>query len=109
MPSSGLTTWTESTVRLSEPFFDIGNHHGLGGAPNWIRTLDHRIVKIDVKDRHLGRDKNCDLFAGDVDWEEVRSALHAIRFTGWATAEVSGGDADRIKQVARRMDQALGL
>lgn len=90
-------------------FFDIGNHHGLGGAPHWIRTLGNRIVKIDVKDRHLGRDKNCDLFEGDVDWPAVQAALAKIGFTGWATAEVSGGNPERIRQVAERMDEALGL
>ena len=66
-------------------------------------------MKIDVKDRNLDLDKKCDLFDGRVDWEKVRSALSDIRFTGWATAEVSGGDASRIKQVAERMDVALGL
>lgn len=105
--------WAEYLDSLESPFvggfFDLGNHHGFGGAPHWIRTLAHRIVKIDVKDRHLGRDKNCDLFEGDVDWPLVRTALHDIGFTGWATAEVSGGDRDRIHQVAERMDQALAL
>lgn len=107
------TKWTEYIDSLASPFvgafFDLGNHHGFGGAPHWIRTLDHRIVKIDVKDRHLGRDKNCDLFEGDVDWDKVREALREINFTGWATAEVSGGDSDRIRQVAERMDRALAL
>ncbi|MEO1528323.1 MAG: sugar phosphate isomerase/epimerase family protein [Planctomycetota bacterium] len=105
--------WKEYLDSIGSPFvgafFDIGNHHGLGGAPAWIRKLGHRIVKIDVKDRHLGRDKNCDLFEGDVDWEAVRHALGEIGFNGWATAEVSGGGPDRIRQVAERMDRALGL
>ena len=90
-------------------FFDIGNHHGLGGAPHWIRTLGDRTVKIDVKDRNLERDKNCNLFDGNVDWVKVRSALKDVGFNGWATAEVGGGDAKRMKQVAERMDLALGL
>lgn len=105
--------WSDYLDKIDSPFvgafFDIGNHHGLGGAPHWIRALDHRIVKIDIKDRDLDRDKNCDLFDGDVDWSEVRSALRDIGFTGWATAEVSGGGPERIKQVAERMDRALGL
>ena len=107
------TAWSGYLDSIASPFvgafFDIGNHHGHGGAPHWIRTLGHRVVKIDVKDRDLEIDKNCDLFDGDVDWKQVRSALSDIRFTGWATAEVSGGDANRIKQVAERMDVALGL
>ena len=110
---SDAKQWSDYLDKIDSPFvgafFDIGNHHGFGGAPHWIRTLDHRIVKIDVKDRDLERDKNCDLFDGHVNWADVRSALRDIGFTGWATAEVSGGGPDRIKQVAERMDLALGL
>lgn len=105
--------WKEYLDALDSPFvgafFDIGNHHGFRGAPHWIRTLDHQVVKIDVKDRNLQTDRNCNLFDGHVDWAEIRRALLDIRFNGWATAEVGGGDATRIKQVAQRMDKALGL
>ncbi len=90
-------------------FFDIGNHDGYGGAAHWIRTLDHRVIKIDVKDRNRDRNKNCDLFDGHVDWPAVRRALYGIRFNGWATAEVSGGDAARMKQVVERMNKALRI
>lgn len=107
------TEWKAYLDKLNNPFvgafFDIGNHHGLGGAPHWIRTLDQQVVKIDIKDRNLQTDRNCNLFDGHVSWEDVREALKDIRFNGWATAEVGGGDAARIKQVAQRMDKALGL
>ena len=107
------TEWAGYLDRIHSPivgaFFDIGNHHGFGGAPHWIRTLGARIVKIDVKDRNMTRNANCDLFDGDIAWDEVRAALREIGFTGWATAEVSGGDAERMRQVAQRMDRALGL
>lgn len=106
-------SWAAYLDKIGSPvvgaFFDIGNHHGLGGAPHWIRTLGARTVKIDVKDRELSIDKNCDLFQGDVDWSAVRNALAETKFAGWATAEVSGGDSDRMKEVATRMDQALGI
>lgn len=106
-------SWADYLDSIDSPwvgaFFDIGNHHGWGGAPHWIRTLDRRVVKIDVKDRDLQRDKNCNLFDGHVDWAEVRQALKQIRFNGWATAEVGGGDVARMTQVAKRMDRALGL
>ena len=106
-------SWRDYLDQINSPsvgaFFDIGNHHGKGGASHWIRVLDHRVVKIDVKDRNLTQDKNCDLFDGDVAWQDVRQALSEIKFTGWATAEVSGGDAARIRQVAERMDRALGI
>lgn len=90
-------------------FFDIGNHHGIGGADHWIRTLGSRTVKLDIKDRNLDRNKNCNLFEGHVDWAKIRRELSAIRFAGWATAEVQGGDAARLRQVAANIDKALGI
>ncbi len=90
-------------------FFDIGNHHGYGGAHHWIRTLGQRIVKIDVKDRNMEIDKNCNLFDGHVDWARVRAELTALNFSGWATAEVKGGDKSRLREVVERMDKALGI
>ncbi len=105
--------WAEYLDVFDSPWvgalFDIGNHDGYGGAPHWIRTLDHRVIKIDVKDRNRDRNKNCDLFEGHVDWPGVRQALHGIRFNGWATAEVSAGDAARMKQVVERMNKALRI
>ncbi len=91
-------------------FFDIGNHDRFdGGAPAWIRALGSRIVKIDVKDHHHQTAKNCALFQGQVDWPGVRDALAAIGYTGWATAEVPGGDLEQLTLVARDMRKALGI
>ena len=105
--------WADYIDSFASPwvgaFFDIGNHHGYGGADHWIRTLGTRTVKIDIKDRNLDTDKNCNLFDGHVDWAKIRKELGAINFTGWATAEVQGGDKDRLRQVAERMDKALGI
>ncbi|MBL6843588.1 MAG: TIM barrel protein [Verrucomicrobiae bacterium] len=87
-------------------YFDIGNHQRFGKPAEWIRTLGHRIVKLDVKD--WGVDNGfCKIGDGDVDWADVRSALRQIGYTGWATAEVSGGDRHRIKDISERMDQYL--
>ncbi|MDX1564521.1 MAG: sugar phosphate isomerase/epimerase family protein [Phycisphaeraceae bacterium] len=89
-------------------YFDIGNHQKYGKPAEWIRTLGRRIVKLDVKDwgKKGGFTKIGD---GDVDWAEVRKALKAIGFTGWATSEVRGGDRARIQEVHERMTQALGV
>ena len=87
-------------------YFDIGNHQRFGKPAEWIRTLGHRIVKLDVKDWGVGNGF-CKIGDGDVDWPDVRSALHQIGYTGWATAEVSGGDRHRIKDISERMDQYL--
>ena len=105
--------WNQYIDQFQSPwvgaFFDIGNHHSRGGAHVWCRSLGHRIVKLDVKGHHSGRRKNCDLFQGNINWEKVRTEIRRIGFSGWATAEVSGGDQARLRQVAQRMDQALGL
>jgi L-ribulose-5-phosphate 3-epimerase len=91
-------------------FFDIGNFDRYdGGAAAWIRALGPRVVKIDVKDHDHAAQKNCDLFKGNVDWPAVRAALDEIRYTGWATAEVSGGNTAHLAQVERDMRKVLGI
>jgi hexulose-6-phosphate isomerase len=40
---------------------------------------------------------------GDVDWPDVRKALAENRFTGWATAEVGGGDRARCAEILANM------
>jgi len=87
-------------------YFDIGNHRKYGLPEEWIRTLGRRIVKLDVKDwgKKSGWAKIGD---GDVDWSEVRNALREIGFTGWCTAEVSGGDEKRLAEIKERMDRSL--
>lgn len=105
--------WAEYLDEFASPwvgaFFDVGNHHEFGGAHHWVRTLGTRIVKLDIKDHNSTTGRNSNLFEGDVDWAKVRQQLAQLQFTGWATAEVQGGDAPRLRQVAERMDQALGL
>jgi len=105
--------WAEYLDELASPwvgaFFDVGNHQEYGGADHWIRTLGTRIVKLDIKDHDSAAGRNCNLFEGDVDWAKVRAALARLRFTGWATAEVQGGDRERLREVAQRMDKALGI
>ena len=87
-------------------YFDIGNHQRFGKPADWIRLLGRRIVKLDVKD--WGTQAGfCKIGDGDVDWPEVRKALEEIGFTGWATAEVKGGDADRCAEILSNMRQHL--
>ncbi|MGV3483927.1 MAG: sugar phosphate isomerase/epimerase family protein [Planctomycetaceae bacterium] len=105
--------WADYLDEIADPwvgaFFDIGNHHSRGGAPHWIRTLGNRIVKIDVKGHDTTTRRNCDILAGDVDWAAVRAELAKLEFSGWAVAEVAGGDAERIQQIAREMDEVLAI
>ena len=55
------------------------------------------------KDRVLGTD------GGEVHWQNVRKELKEINFSGWATAEVKGGNEARLKRAAKWMHGVLGL
>ncbi len=88
--------------------FDIGNHQKYGNPAQWIRTLgSRRIVKLDVKDWGGPKKTFTKIGEGDVDWPAVRQALADIGYTGWAAAEVGGGNRDRLAEIARNMDKYL--
>ena len=96
-------------------YFDIGNHHRYGKMGDWIRTLGHRVVKLDLKGYNLAKAKSekndrkgfCEITEGDIDWADVRKALKEINFHGWSTAEVKGGDTERLRKVCDDMKRAL--
>ncbi len=89
-------------------YFDIGNVVKFSPSENWIRILGSRIVKLDVKD--WGKENGfCKIGDGDVNWPAVCQALQEIRFSGWSTAEVAGGDQDRLHEIRTRMDRVLQL
>jgi L-ribulose-5-phosphate 3-epimerase len=87
-------------------YFDIGNHQRYGQPAEWIRQLGKRIVKLDVKDWGVagGFGK---IGEGDVDWPSVRQALAEIQYTGWATAEVGGGNRERCAEILANMRKHL--
>jgi hexulose-6-phosphate isomerase len=89
-------------------YFDIGNVRKFGPSEDWIRTLGKRIVKLDIKD-WSAKDGFCKIGDGDVNWSEVRRALDEIQFTGWCTAEVTGGGRDELQDINRRMTNVLGM
>ena len=97
-------------------YFDIGNVVRYGWPEQWVRILGDRIVKLDVKEysrdimmnEGLGKGFNVPLGEGSVDWPAVTQALEEIGYRGWGTAELRGGDADYLKDVAERMDRCFG-
>jgi L-ribulose-5-phosphate 3-epimerase len=89
--------------------FDIGNHWKYGSMGDWIRTLGRRVTKLDLKGFSRAQNKFTKIGEGDLDWADVRRALKEIRFTGWAAAEVGGGDLDRLKEISANMDKVFGL
>jgi len=89
--------------------FDIGNHWKYGSMGDWIRQLGRRIVKLDLKGFSREQNKFTKITEGDLDWEDVRKALLEINYTGWAAAEVGGGNMDRLREISANMDTAFGL
>ncbi|MFH1303508.1 MAG: sugar phosphate isomerase/epimerase family protein [Planctomycetota bacterium] len=99
-------------------YFDVGNVVRFGWPDQWIRILGPRIGKLDIKeysrkkqmDEGLWKGFQVEINEGDCDWPAVRKALQEIGYTqGWATAEVKGGDRQRLQDISERMDRALAL
>lgn len=89
--------------------FDIGNHWKYGSMGDWIRHLGKRVMKLDIKGFSRADNKFTRISEGDIDYADVRKALHEINFYGWVAAEVGGGDAAELKRIAQEMDMVFGL
>lgn len=106
---------------LNSPFvqayFDVGNVMRWGVPQQWIEVLGKRIGKIHVKEYSLktamsqGMGKGFDfpMGEGDIQWNRVREELGKIGFRGWATAEVRGGDRQRLAEISAEMNKILAL
>ena len=92
-------------------YFDVGNVVLYAFPQDWIRTLGPRIVKVHLKDfnfdRGNGRFTWKNIGEGDIDWPEVRRAFADIKYAGYVTTEVNGGDAAYLKDLAGRVDRFL--
>lgn len=90
-------------------YFDISNMIKYGVPPaDWIRKLGKRMLKFDFKG-YSNEKKWVGISEGDENWPEVLKALDEVGYSGWATAEVGGGDEKVLKDIAARMDKVLGL
>ena len=96
-------------------YFDVGNIVNFGWPEHWIQTLGTRIGKLDIKEfsrkianeRGKGAGFGVEIGEGDCDWPAVLAALKKINYSGWATAEVPGGELERLTQIAQRMDKHI--
>jgi len=94
-------------------YFDVGNVVRYGWPEQWVRVLNKRIKKLDIKEysrkkqveEGLWKGFDVELLEGDCDWPAVMKALREVDFQGWATAEVAGGGVDRLQDIAMRMDR----
>jgi L-ribulose-5-phosphate 3-epimerase len=104
-------------------YFDCSNmlKYGVASA-EWIRLLGKRMLKFDFKGyssakaKEAGKDGagfGVKIGEGDEAWPDVLKALDEVGYIkntgGWATSEVGGGDEAVLKDVADRMNKALGL
>ena len=98
-------------------YFDVGNIVRYGWPDQWVKILGKRILKVDVKE--YSREKQSDegiwegfkvkLGDGDSDWAKVNKALVEVGYSGWGSAEVPGGDRDRLQEISQRMDRIFQL
>lgn len=94
-------------------YFDVGNVIRFAWPEHWIEALGERIVKLDIKEFSRKKQNNgglpkgfgVKLLEGDCDWPAVMKALKKIAYSGWATAEIPGGDRERLAEIAERMDR----
>ncbi len=95
--------------------FDVGNIVNYGWPEDWVRTLGKRILRLDIKEysrrrrdeEGLWKGFGVEIGEGDCDWPALRAALDEVGYTGWACAEVAGGDAERLADILRRMRHIL--
>lgn len=101
-------------------YFDLGNTITWTeqSAEHWAKALGSRIYKLDIKDRghpEFGdaRQKRAGITTGtdggEVNWLSVREELDRVSFSGWATAEVAGGNRKRLAGIAGWMRDVLDL
>lgn len=90
-------------------YYDVGNHWKYGQPGDWIRAFGRRCVKMDAKGFSRAKNNWAELTGPDDDlpWADVRKALEEINFSGWATAEVGGGDLKRLTTVREQMQKAF--
>jgi len=94
-------------------YFDIGNILRYGWPEQWIEILNKRIMKLDVKeysrkkqnDEGLWKGFDVELMDGDNNWPVIIESLQKIGYNGWASAEVPGGDKERLKVIIDRMNK----
>lgn len=94
-------------------YFDVGNIVRYGWPEHWIEALGHRIMKIDIKEYSREKQRNqgiwegfnVELTEGDCNWPAVNKALRAVGYKGWGSAEVPGGDRERLRKISELMDK----
>ena len=116
-PNSMVRYVDEIDSPFCQVYFDVGNVVRWGWPQHWIEMLGSRVKKLDIKEYDLDIAMKDGMRAGfgmplgegSVEWSKVRDELRKINYTGWATAEVPGGDRKRLADIAAQMDRVLDL
>ena len=98
-------------------YFDIGNIWRYCWPQHWIRELGARIARLDVKGYSRAKADREGAWAGfgveidacDLPWGQVNAALEEIGYEGWASAEVGGGDRERLRTISAQMDRVFAM
>jgi len=94
------STWVQA-------FFDVGNILLYGYPQHWIRTLGRRTKRVHLKDFDVPTKSFVPLREGSLNWPAVRQALADVRYNGWLTAEVRGGDEKVLRGISRAIDKII--
>jgi hexulose-6-phosphate isomerase len=94
-------------------YYDVGNSVRYAPPSDWIDKLGKRIRKLDIKEYDLELTKDGDWYAGfkaellegSCEWPVVMKKMKELGYSGWATAEIPGGDEKRLKTIAENMDR----
>ncbi len=102
--------------------FDIGNVIHYGWPEQWVRILGTQVLKLHIKDfsrrkandEGTGKGFDVELGEGDAGWPALMKALDEVGYStaaggNWATAEVRGGDAKRLKIISEQMDKLFAM
>ncbi|MGB0739880.1 MAG: sugar phosphate isomerase/epimerase, partial [Planctomycetaceae bacterium] len=68
-----------------------------------------RVMKLDIKGFSRAEGKFTRISEGDIDYADVRRALHEIDFYGWVAAEVGGGPLEELQRISGELDDAFKL
>ena len=71
-----------------------------------LATPDHYPLTVNALTAACNQRSNRDPVM-NLSEADVRKALLEINYTGWAAAEVRGGDADRLAEISANMDKVF--
>ena len=113
-PEGTLKYIQELNSPLVGAYFDVGNTVRYNDPSTWPSVLGNKIFKLDVKEYkrqpeggNVWKGFKSKITTGDNDWPAVCRELKKINYSGWATAEVGGGDAKRLAEILANMKKAF--